>query len=149
MQLSYKVLRQRKASELCQHYTFTTLGGYLYIELFKGLELHYIPKKCGYCGKYFLLTAGLFSDYCTREIEGMDGRICRDMGHRKKYADKVKTNPYWNIYSKAYKQHYARYMKKKMSQAEFAEWGGYALELRDKAENGEIDLEVYREKIRK
>ena len=149
MQLSYRVLRQRKSSELCQHYTFTTLGGYLYIELFKGLELHYLPKKCGYCGKYFLLTAGLFSDYCTREIEGMDGRICRDMGHRKKYADKVKTNPYWNIYSKAYKQHYARYMKKKMSQAEFAEWGDYALELRDKAENGEIELEVYREKIRK
>ena len=40
-------------------------------------------------------------------------------------------------------------MKKKMSQAEFSEWADYALELRDKAENGEIDLEVYREKIRK
>ena len=40
-------------------------------------------------------------------------------------------------------------MKKKMSQAEFAEWADYALELRDKAENGEIDLEVYREMIRK
>lgn len=58
-------------------------------------------------------------------------------------------SPYWNIYSKAYKQHYARYMKKKMSQAEFAEWADYALELRTKAENGEIELEVYREKIRK
>lgn len=44
MQLSYKVLRQRKNSELCQHYTFTTLGGYLYIELFKGLESHYCSK---------------------------------------------------------------------------------------------------------
>ena len=149
MQLSYEVLKKRKTSELCQCYTFTTLGGYLYIELFKGLESHYLPKKCGYCGKYFLLTAGLFSDYCTREIEGMDGRICRDMGHRKKYADKVKTNPYWNIYSKAYKQHYARYMKKKMSQAEFSEWADYALELRGKAENGKIELEIYREEIRK
>ena len=36
-----------------------------------------------------------------------------------------------------------------MSQAEFAEWADYALELRTKAESGEIDLEVYREKIRK
>lgn len=119
MQLSYEVLRKRKNSELCQHYTFTTLRGYLYIELFKGLELHYLPKKCGYCGKYFLPTAGLFSDYCTRKIEGMDGRTCRDMGHRKKYTDKIKTNPYWNVYIKAYKQHYARYLKKKMTQAEF------------------------------
>ena len=52
-------------------------------------------------------------------------------------------------FSKMFMQHYARYMKKKMSQDEFAEWGDYALELRDKAEKGEIDLEVYREKIRK
>ena len=148
MQLSYEVLRKRKTSELCQHYTFTTLGGYLYIELFKGLEAHYLPKKCGYCGKYFLLTAGLFSDYCTREIESMDGRTCRDMGHRKKYADKIKTNPYWNVYSKAYKQHYARYLKKKMTQAEFAEWADYALELRNKVEKGEIEFEDYRERIR-
>ena len=149
MQLSYEVLKKRKTSELCQRYTFTTLGGYLYIELFKGLELHYLPKKCGYCGKYFLLTAGLFSDYCTREIEGMDGRTCRDMGHRKKYADKIRSNPYWNVYSKAYKQHYARYMKKKMTQSEFAEWADYALELRSKAENGEIVFEVYVVEIRK
>ena len=149
MALSYEVLRKRKTSELCQHYTFTTLGGYLYIELFKGLESHYLPKKCGYCGKYFLLTAGLFSDYCTKEIEGMDGRTCRDMGHRKKYADKIRSNPYWNAYSKAYKQHYARYLKKKMTQAEFAKWADYALELRNKAENGEIEFEIYEERIRK
>lgn len=49
----------------------------------------------------------------------MDGKVCRDMGHRKKYADKIKTNPYWNVYNKAYKQHYARYLKKKMTQTEF------------------------------
>lgn len=148
MQLSFEVLKKAKTSELCQCYTFTTLGGYLYIELFKGIEAHYIPKKCGYCGKYFLLTAGLFSDYCTREIKGMNGRICRDMGHRKKYADKIKTNPYWNVYTKAYKQHYARYLKKKMSQAEFVKWADYALELRAKAENGEIEFDVYRKIIR-
>ena len=45
MRLSYEVLWKKKSPELCQYYTFTTLGGYLYIELFKGLELHYLPKK--------------------------------------------------------------------------------------------------------
>ena len=79
----------------------------------------------------------------------MEGRTSRDMGHRKKYADKIKNNPCWNVYSKAYKQHYARYMKKKMTQAEFAEWADYALALRSKAENGEIEFEVYEEKIMK
>ena len=40
-------------------------------------------------------------------------------------------------------------MKKKMTQAEFAEWADYALELRTKAENEEIEFDVYVEKIRK
>ncbi len=73
----------------------------------------------------------------------MDGKVCRDMGHRKKYANKIKTNPYWNVYNKAYKQHYARYLKKKMTQTEFFEWADYALELRDKSENGKLEFEVY------
>ncbi len=149
MRLSYTALSKKKSPELCEHYRFTTLGGYLYIELFKGLEQHYLPKKCGYCGKYFLLTGGLFSDYCTRPIPDMYGKVCRDMGHRKKYADKIKTNPYWNVYNKAYKTHYARYMKKKMSQSEFMKWADYAIELRTKAENGEMEFGDYEREIRK
>ncbi len=149
MRLSYTVLSKKKSPELCEHYRFTTLGGYLYIELFKGLEQRYLPKKCGYCGKYFLLTGGLFSDYCTRPIPDMDGKVCRDMGHRKKYAEKIKTNPYWNVYNKAYKTHYARYIKKKMSQSEFMEWADYAIELRTKAENGETPFGEYEREIKK
>jgi hypothetical protein len=44
----------------------------------------------------------------------------------------------WEIYNRAYKQHYARFMKKKMSKSEFAEWGEYAIELRTKAADGEL-----------
>lgn len=149
MQLSYTVIYKKKSPVLCEQYQFDTIGAFLYIELFKGLEQHYLPKKCGYCGKYFLLEAGIFSDYCTRPIANMEGKVCRDMGHRKKYADKLKNNPVWNVYNKAYKQHYARYLKKKMTQAEFQQWADYALELRSKAENGEIEFEEYRAEIRK
>ena len=77
------------------------------------------------------------------------GKVCRYIEHIRKYADKIKTNPFWNVYNKAYKQHYARYLKKKMTQAEFAEWADYALELRSKAENGEIEFEEYKVRIRK
>ena len=140
--------RLRATPILCEQYQFDTIGAFLYIELFKGLEMHYLPKKCGYCGKYFLLEAGIFSDYCTRTIANMEGKVCRDMGHRKKYADKLKNNPVWNVYNKAYKQHYARYLKKKMTQAEFQQWADYALELRSKAENGELEFEEYRGLIR-
>jgi hypothetical protein len=56
---------------LCENYHFTTIGVFLYIELFKGMELHYLPKRCGYCDRYFLLEASIFSDYCTLPVKGM------------------------------------------------------------------------------
>lgn len=148
MRLSYTVLEQKKSSILCEQYHFNTIGAFLYIELFKGLEQHYLPKKCGYCGKYFLLEAGIFSDYCTRPVKDTD-KVCRDLGHRKKYAEKIKNNPVWIAYSRAYKQHYARYLKKKMSQSEFQQWADFALELRQKALDETISLEEFQRIIRK
>jgi hypothetical protein len=40
-------------------------------------------------------------------------------------------------------------MKKTMSKTEFAQWAEYALDLRQKALDGEIALEEYTELIRK
>ena len=149
MRLSYTVLEQKKSSILCEQYHFNTIGAFLYIELFKGLEQHYLPIKCGHCGRYFLLESGKFSQYCTRSIKGNEDKVCRDVGFREKYSNKIKSDPIWLIYSRAYKQHYARYLKKKMSQSEFQKWADYALELRQKAVDRELDLEEYREEIRK
>ncbi|MEE3350564.1 MAG: hypothetical protein VZR09_11075 [Candidatus Gastranaerophilaceae bacterium] len=39
-------------------------------------------------------------------------------------------------------------MKKKMSKSEFAEWGEYAIELRQKAADGELEIEEYQKLIR-
>ena len=50
---------------------------------------------------------------------------------------------YVEEYNRAYKAHYARYMKKKMTTAEFEQWSRYAVELREKALAGELDLEEY------
>lgn len=146
--ISHTVLEQKESSVLCESYHFSTIGAFLYIELFKGMEQHYLPIKCGYCGKYFLLEAGIFSDYCTRPVKDKKGKVCRDVGHRKKYADKVKNDPIWLTYSRAYKAHYARYMKKKMTQTEFQQWADFALEIREQALNGEISFGKYSERIK-
>ena len=65
-----------------------------------------------------------------------------------KYEDKCKTDPVRQAYTHAYKAHYARYMKKKMTQREFEEWGRFAIKLRDTAEAGMISFEEYATKIR-
>ena len=82
-------------------------------------------------------------------MRGEPDKTCRDVGARKKYDEKCKTDPIWLAYNRAYKTHYARYMKKKMTTAEFERWSRYAVELRDAAEAGKLELEAYQCEIRK
>lgn len=58
-------------------------------------------------------------------------------------------NPVWQTYNRAYKAHYARYMKKKMAIAQFEEWSRFTSEIRDMALAGEITFEQYYADIRK
>ncbi len=83
------------------------------------------------------------------KIHSMNAKLCRDMGHRKKYSDKIKTNPYSNIYDNAYIQHYSKYLKNKIMQTGVSEIGRLALKLAYMAQNGEMDFEEYRTIIRK
>jgi hypothetical protein len=130
-------------NRLCEAYEFDTLGAFLYVDFFKGLGRNHLPRRCDNCGRYFLLPAGLYSSYCEQPAENAPGKTCREVGSRKRYDDKCKTDPIWLAYNRAYKAHYARYMKKKMTTAQFEQWSRYAVELRDKAENGELAIDEY------
>ncbi|SDA31487.1 hypothetical protein SAMN02910447_03406 [Ruminococcus sp. YE71] len=63
--------------------------------------------------------------------------------------DKVNSDPILLTYTKAYKQHYARYLKKKMTQAEFREWADYALVLRQRAYDKVLTFNEYECEIKK
>ena len=76
-------------------------------------------------------------------------KTCRMVSARKKYDTKCKEEPIWNIYNKAYKAHYARIAKKKMTKAEFEVWSRYAVELREQAERKELSFEEYVRTIKK
>ena len=89
------------------------------------------------------------SSYCERPLPDDPGRSCRDVGARKKYDDKCKTDPVWLAYHRAYKAHYARYMKKKMTVPEFEEWSRQAIPWRTQAEEGKLALDVYQRLLKK
>ena len=128
---------------LCASYDFDRLGAFLYEDFFRGLAEHYIPKRCSNCGKWFLIDAGIYSDYCENPLAEDKTKTCRMVSARKKYDTKCKEDPIWNIYNKSYKAHYARIAKKKMTKAEFEAWSRYAVELREQAERNEISFEEY------
>ncbi len=135
MRLSYEVFRRKDGAErLCETYTFDSLGAFLYVDFFHGMRY-----SC-------LLAGGKYSNYCERPLK--EDKICRDVGARKRYDDKCKTDPVWLTYNRAYKAHYARYLKKKMTTSQFEQWSRYAVELRDKAEAGVLPYEEYYALIR-
>ena len=134
---------------LCAGYDFDRLGAFLYEDFFRGLAEHYIPKQCANCGKWFLIDAGIYSDYCENPLAEDETKTCRMVSARKKYDTKCKEDPIWLTYNRAYKAHYARYLKKKMTTAQFEQWSRYAVELREQAVRKEISFEEYVQTIKK
>jgi hypothetical protein len=149
MMLECKTIKQGKKSVWCDVYTFESLSAFIYFDFFRGLRQGYIPKKCEHCGKYFLLTSGHYYNFCERIIKGTNGKTCRDIGAHKKYEEKCKSDPVWLAYNRAYKAHYARLLKKKMTKSEFLTWSMWAADYRDETLKGDVPLEEYENKIKK
>lgn len=143
------ILDEGGNSILCEEIKFTDLGSFLYYDFFHGIAQNYLPNRCKNCGKYFLIRGGWYYTYCDNPLADESDKTCRDVGSKHRYAEKCKNDPIWQTYNRAYKAHYARYMKKKMTVAEFEEWSRFASEIRDKALAGEIAFEQYYVDIRK
>ena len=148
--IGHEVIRTESGTALLgESYDFPLIESLLYIDFFHGLQNNYFPKQCNNCGKWFLLPYGKYSDYCENPAPQDPERTCRALCARKRYEDKVHNDPVWQTYSRAYKAHYARKMKNKMTLTEFEKWSAYALELRGKAERNEIAFEDYEREIKK
>lgn len=146
----YKIITDNKNNPtLCERIVFKDIGSFLYYDFFRGLNNKCFPMMCKNCGEYFFLEGGKYTQYCDNPLEGTNGSTCRSVGARQRYADKCKSDPILGTYEKAYKAHYARVMKKKMTKPEFSKWVPYAQELKQKAYEGELEFEEYRKLIRK
>lgn len=146
----YKVLKETDSEQmLCEEILFDDLQSFLYYDFFSGIRKNHIPNKCKNCGRYFLLNGGQYYSYCDNTLPDEPDKTCRDVGSRRRYADKCKNDPIWQTYNRAYKAHYARYMKKKMSVSEFEQWSRYAVQMREKTIAGEMGFGEYYAEMRK
>jgi hypothetical protein len=150
--ITYESMDFKKGSNkntlLCETIIYNSLGAYLYHELFNGLLSGVVSKRCGNCGNYFLLNTGYYAEFCDNIAPGEEDKTCKDIGARRKFDQKVKSDPVWTVYQRAYKTHYARVIKKKMSKADFAAWVDMAIKLREQAIKRKIEFEEYERKIR-
>ena len=117
--------------EIVEKMYFDRLVDFVYVELMKGMQKGFVPKKCANCGKWFLQRPGMTYSYCARKLE--DGRTCRDVGANVSFQDKVRNNEIWKLHQRAYKKYFARTRKGTMSKSEFEKWSREAEQLRNEA----------------
>lgn len=132
VQVQYAVVEtQEGGAEIVEKIYFDRLSDFVYVELLKGLQKGFLPKRCPNCGKWFLQEPGTDFTYCGNPSPQDPEKLCRDIGSINNFRNKAKNNEIWSIHQRAYRKYYARMMKKKMTRAEFFEWAETAAELRD------------------
>ena len=129
----YRLRGQGREAEIVERMYFGRLLDFVYVELMKGMQKGFVPKRCANCGRWFLQMPGATYSYCAGPAPGQEGKTCREIGAAASFQDKVRNNEIWKIHQRAYKKYFARTRKGTMSRAEFDIWAREAEQLRDQA----------------
>ncbi len=105
------------------------------------------PRPCGSCGKFFL-PANRLAKFCDRKAPDGSGKLCREVGARRKYEKKQKDNPISAAYTRVYKARYARMTNGRMTKDEMNQWTAKAVELRAKAVSEDIPADEFEQMLK-
>jgi len=131
VQMQYAVLQTEGGAEIVEKMYFDRLIDFAYVELMKGLQKGFLPKRCPNCGRWFVQEPGMDFNYCANPAPQDPAKLCRDIGATNNFLDKKKNHEIWNIHQRAYRKYYARMKKKNMTKDAFFDWAEEAAELRD------------------
>ena len=133
--IQYAVLEiDENHNEVVEKLYFDRLADFVYVELMRGLQRGFVPKRCANCSRWFLQTPGASYNYCDQPAPNSEeGKTCREVGSTKSFRTKVLNHPVWAVHQRAYKKYFARTKKGTMTRAEFEVWGRKSERLRDEA----------------
>ena len=145
----YRIRGERENAEVVEKMYFDRLLDFVYVELMKGLQKGFVPKRCANCGRWFLQMPGMTYAYCGEPAPGQDGKTCREIGATSSFRSKVQNNDVWKAHQRAYKKYFARTRKGTMSKGVFEVWSRKMETLRDDAlmEYGRAQSEEERQRI--
>ena len=129
----YRIRGERENAEVVEKMYFDRLLDFVYVELMKGLQKGFVPKRCANCGRWFLQMPGMTYAYCGEPAPGQDGKTCREIGATSNFRSKVQNNDVWKAHQRAYKKYFARTRKGTMSKGVFEVWSRKMETLRDDA----------------
>ena len=128
--------------EVVEMYEIDGIDDLIRFELLKMVSSGVLVKKCENCGYYFVPTGRIDTVYCNRLYKDSE-KTCAEIGSIKKYKDKVKDNPIYTAYNKAYKRNNSRVRNKKMKQGDFLNWSEEARRFRDECYSGKMSLDDF------
>lgn len=132
--IQYAVLEMADGThELVEKMYFDRLSDFVYVELVKGLQRGFVPRRCPNCGRWFLQQPGLTCSYCDGPAPGREGKTCRDIGSVANFKDKVRNHDVWKVHQRAYKKYFARRKKGTMTATAFETWERESERLRNAA----------------
>ena len=135
-----------KNLEVVEMYEINGIDDLIRFELLKMVSSGVIVKKCANCGQYFVPVGRVDTVYCNRVYKGSENnRTCAEIGSMLKYKDKIKADPIYTAYNKAYKRNNSRVRNKLMTHSNFMDWSEEARRLRDDCYSGKISLDEYKQ----
>lgn len=122
---------------MVSYFMIQTLDEMLYLEFMEMLKRGIRIKRCGLCGKYFVLADKRKRDYCDRIYK--NNRTCKQIGAKLKFNESLESDPYLKQFQTIYNRMYSRFYRedsfsdkktKKISYEEFKGWISSASNLR-------------------
>jgi len=124
---------------LAEQAEFSTLSHFLYTDFYRGLIAGNVPRRCHNCGRFFLLNRGYNTCYCNNIAPGETVKTCRKIGAHRKAQDLSGAMPAQLEYRKVYNRLKTRKNRGRLDADEWNAAVAKALDLKDRAEHGEID----------
>lgn len=129
---------------LYEVFVASDISSVLYIEFMKMIQNNICVVRCENCQKLFIPeTKGNYDvKYCSE-------KACRQSGAVNAFKKKIKNNPVYGEYEKAYKRYYAQKRKGIVTQEWFDEWVKNASKLKKEALQGNLSFDEFKEQISK
>ena len=89
--IQYAVLEPEGCQpELVEKMYFDRLLDFVYVELMRGMQKGFVPKRCANCGRWFLQYPGATYAYCDGPAPGQEDKTCREIGATASFQEKVR-----------------------------------------------------------
>ncbi len=137
-----------EAMTLYEVYIASNISSLLYVEFMKMVQNSVFVAICENCGRYFIIKGKYDMKYCDRIAKG-DTRTCQEIGAINSFKNKIKNDPVYREYEKAYKRYYAQKRKGVITQEQFDNWVKTASKTKKEALKGNLSFDDFKDLISK